>query len=86
MADITPVKTKAKRVLSDEQKAKMLEGRKKAAEIKKAQKAILKNEKIKEKENEKKHKVKNKELSSVSLISAFTALTTTERSYRSIKY
>tara|TARA_R110000822_G_scaffold22213_7_gene70015 strand:+ start:6500 stop:7270 length:771 start_codon:yes stop_codon:yes gene_type:complete len=68
MGDITPdtveapVKTKAKRVLSDEQKAKMLEGRRKAAEIKKAQKAILKNEKIKEKENDKKQKVKNKEL------------------------
>ena len=49
-----PAKPKVKKVLSDEQKAKMLEGRRRAAAIKKEQKEKNKQEKVELKENEKK--------------------------------
>tara|TARA_R110001606_G_scaffold9721_3_gene41735 strand:+ start:359 stop:1117 length:759 start_codon:yes stop_codon:yes gene_type:complete len=57
-----PAKPKVKKVLSDEQKAKMLEGRRRAAAIKKEQKEKNKQEKVELKENEKKQKIKDREL------------------------
>tara|TARA_R110000823_G_scaffold139690_5_gene269720 strand:+ start:3716 stop:4483 length:768 start_codon:yes stop_codon:yes gene_type:complete len=53
---------KVKRILTDEQKAKMLEGRRKASALKKQQKEKDKNEKTIAKENDKKEKIKNREL------------------------
>ena len=53
---------KAKRTLTDEQKAKMLEGRRKASALKKQQKEKDKIEKAEAKENDKKQKIKDREL------------------------
>lgn len=53
---------KAKRILTDEQKAKMLEGRRKASALKKEQREKEKIEKAEAKENDKKQKIKNREL------------------------
>tara|TARA_R110002167_G_scaffold80385_1_gene220975 strand:- start:1300 stop:2040 length:741 start_codon:yes stop_codon:yes gene_type:complete len=55
-------KPKVKRILTDEQKAKMLEGRRKASALKREQKEKDKNEKVIAKENDKKQKIKDREL------------------------